>query len=138
MAGQKGRDIFIQVESPAGSGTFIPVGGLRTKSLKISNEPVDITNSDSSGIRRLLEGAGVNSIEVSGAGVFVDDAGADLLRQAAETNEHLNYKIGFPGDTYDRTYTGSFMAADFEETGEYNGAMTFTVTLQSADEITKS
>lgn len=138
MASQKGRLLLIKVESAAGSGIYINVGGLRTKSIKINNEPVDVTNSDSNGFRKLLEGAGVNSIEVSGSGTFADDLAADLVRGAAEDNEHLNFQVIVPGDTYSRVYTGKFMIADFEDSGEYNADVTFTMTLQSDGETVKT
>lgn len=131
MAAQKGRLLLIKVETSPGSGTYLNVGGLRTKSVKINNEMVDVTNSDSNGWRKLLEGAGVNSIEVTGSGVFSDDQGADIVRDAAEGNEHLNCQVVCPGDTYSKVYTGRWGIADFEFAGEYNGSATFTMTLQS-------
>jgi len=138
LASQKGRLILIKVEAVAGSGTYINVGGLQSKSVKINNELVDVTNSDSNGFRKLLEGAGVNSIEVSGSGTFTDDLGADAVRSAAEDNEHLNFQIICPGDTYSRVYTGRFALADFELSGEHNADNKFTATLQSDGEIVKT
>lgn len=135
MAAQKGRLLLIKVDD---NGSFINAGGLRTKSLKINNEQVDCTTDDSAGIRQLLEGAGVNSIEVSGSGVVSDEKGFDLLRAAAENNEHIECEVTIPGDTYSRVYEGTFAVAECEQAGEYNGAATYTLTLQSADEIAKS
>jgi TP901-1 family phage major tail protein len=136
LAAQKGRDVLIQIKN----GTdFINVGGLRTKGIKINNEPVDVTNSDSEGMRKLLAGAGVNSIEVSGAGVFTDDQGASLVREAAEENtDHPTFRIIFPADTYSRMYEGAFMVANFEQNAEHNNAQMFTATFQSDGEILKT
>lgn len=78
MVAQKGRLVLIKVESAPSSGTFLTVGGLRTKSVKINNEMVDVTTDDSDGARKLLEGAGVNSLEVAGSGVVNDDQGFDV------------------------------------------------------------
>lgn len=137
MVAQKGRSVLIKIAD--GNGNFVSVGGLRTKSIKINNEPVDVTNSDSEGNRKLLAGAGVNSIEVSGSGVFTDDQGAALMREAAENNnEHPQMQIIFPADTYSRIYEGAFMVANYEQNAEYNQSQMFTVTLQSDGEIDKS
>lgn len=138
MASQKGRLLLIKVESAEGSGTFINVGGLQSKSLKINNEMVDVTNSDSNGFRKLLEGAGVNSIEASGSGTFTDDQGIELVREAAEDNKHINMQVICPGDTYSRVYSGRFGLADFEFSGEHNTDAKFSVTLQSDGEIVKT
>lgn len=131
MAQQKGRLLLIKVESAPGSGTFLNVGGLQTKSVKVNNEMVDVTNSDSNGWRKLLEGAGVNSLEATGSGVFSDDQAIDIVRDAAENNIHLNFQVICPGDTYSRVYTGRWGLANFEFSGEYNGAAKFSVTMQS-------
>lgn len=136
MAGQKGRSVLIKVENTPGGGTYNTVGGLRTTSLKINNEPVDITNKDSAGKRQLLEGAGVQSIEVSGAGVFTDASYYQQLRTAVMANTHLNFKVSFPGDTNPFVFTGSFMITDLEESGEYNGEMSYSLTLASAGTVT--
>ena len=138
MAKQKGREVLVQVELPAGSGTYTSLGGTRTKSVKINNESFDASDADSAGIRELLEGAGVNSLQVTCSGLFADDEAVDTVREAAENNEHLNFKVIFPGATYSREYEGKFMPSSFEEGGEYNGGVTFSVTLDSDGTITKT
>jgi TP901-1 family phage major tail protein len=135
MAGQKGRSVLIKAESSAGSGTYNTIGGLRATSAKINNEPVDITNKDSAGWRTLLEGAGVQSISVSGSGVFTDATAYQVVRTAVLANDHINFKIAFPGDTYARVYTGEFMITELEEAGEHNGEMTYSLTLESSGTI---
>lgn len=138
MAAQKGRDLLLKVEDSPGGGAFTTIAGLRTNTLTINNEAVDITTKDSSGKRELLEGAGVNSLSVSGEGVADDDAALELVRVAANANTHLNFQLVDPATTNGGTYEGEFMIESFEQTGEYNGAVTFTITLQSAAAITFS
>lgn len=137
MAKQMGRAVLVQVELPANSGTFVSLGGTRTKSVKINNEQVDVTDADSSGTKTLLEGAGVNSIQVTASGLFSDEETFDTVREAAENNQHLNFKVVFPGATYSRVYEGEFAPSSFEEGGEFNGAVTFSLTLDSSGTITK-
>ena len=70
MAAQKGKDLLLKVDS-TGGGVFVTVAGLRARSLSLNARPIDITNADSAnGWREMLDGAGVKSAAVSGAGVF--------------------------------------------------------------------
>lgn len=138
MAGQLGRSVLIKVEDSPGAGTYTTLAGVRTTSLTINNEIVDITSKEDNGVRKLLEGAGINSIAFTGAGVFKDDAAFSRMRTSAENNTHLNYQVTFPGDTYARTYTGAFAIPSLELAGEYNGEMTYSVSMESAGTVTKS
>ncbi|TBG41896.1 phage major tail protein, TP901-1 family [Rhizobium leguminosarum] len=135
MAAQKGRAVLVKFNSTG--STYVAVGGAREITLTINNEPVDITNSDDAGIRKLLEGAGVNSISIKLQGVYVEDAAAAAIRVDASTNAHRNYQFVMPG-TVTKTYQGSFMIASYEEAGSYNGAATYNITLESAGAVTIS
>ncbi|MBY5594105.1 phage major tail protein, TP901-1 family [Rhizobium leguminosarum] len=135
MAAQKGRAVLVKYNSTG--STYVTVGGARELTLTINNEPVDITNSDDAGIRKLLEGAGVNSISIKLQGVYVEDAAAAAIRVDASTNAHRNYQFVMPG-TVSKTYQGSFMMASYEEAGSYNGAATYNITLESAGAVTIS
>lgn len=138
MAAQKGLDLILKVGDGGSPESFTQAGGLRSNNLTINNETVDVTNKSSSGVRVLLEGAGVNSIDLTASGVFEDDAHVDTLRDAAENNTFVNCQLVVPGDTYGRTYEGAFQIASFAHAGEYNGEMTYEVTLNSSGTITKS
>ncbi len=59
MAAQKGLDVLMKIDI---SGTKTTIGGLRSTSITLNDESVDITNKDSLGSRTLLAGAGVNSL----------------------------------------------------------------------------
>ncbi|MGO7756817.1 phage major tail protein, TP901-1 family [Rhizobium leguminosarum] len=135
MAAQKGRAVLVKYNSTG--STYVTVGGARELTLTINNEPVDITNSDDAGIRKLLEGAGVNSISIKLQGVYVEDAAAAAIRVDASTNAHRNYQFVMPG-AVTKTYQGSFMMASYEEAGSYNGAATYNITLESAGAVTIS
>lgn len=99
--------------------------------ITIANESVDVTNSDDAGVRKLLEGAGVNSVSVKLQGVYVEDAAATAIRTDAGTNAHRDFQFVVPGSTA-ITYEGEFMVASFEEAGTYNGTVTYNITLESA------
>lgn len=135
MVAQKGRNLLVKYNTTG--STYVAVAGSREVTLTINNELVDITNSDDSGIRKLLEGAGVNSVSIKAQGVYVDDAVVNTLRTLAMTNAHGNYQLVVPG-TVTRTYQGAFMLATFEEAGTYNGSVTYNLTLESAGAVTIS
>lgn len=78
MAAQKGRLMVLKIGDGAGSETFSTIGGLRSNSITINNEEVDITNKDSAGWKELLENAGVKSVALSASGVFKDDTAINL------------------------------------------------------------
>jgi TP901-1 family phage major tail protein len=135
VAAQKGRNVLVKYNSTG--STYATVGGAREPTITINNEPVDVTNADDAGIRKLLEGAGVNSVSIKLQGLYVEDAAAAAIRTDASTNAHRNYQLVIPG-TVSKTYQGSFMAASFEEAGSYNGAVTYNLTLESAGAVTIS
>ena len=72
MAAQKGQSMLMKVGNGGSPETFTTIGGLRSTSLTVNNESVDVTNKDSSGKRTFLAAAGVQSISVAGSGVFTD------------------------------------------------------------------
>ena len=135
MAAQKGRNVLVKYNSTG--STYVTIGGAREATLTIANEAVDITNSDDAGIRKLLEGAGVNSVSIKLQGVYVEDAAAAAIRTDASTNAHRNFQFVMPG-TVSKTYQGSFMIASYEEAGTYNGSATYNITFESAGAVTIS
>jgi TP901-1 family phage major tail protein len=142
MAAQKGLDVLMKIDI---SGTKTTIGGLRSTSITLNEESVDVTNKDSQGTRTLLAGAGVNSLSVSGSGVFTDSAAEVAVRTAfaAQQNttdgstpqtaafESFEFIIPNLG-----TYTGDFQITSLEYAGEYNGEATYSMSFESAGYIT--
>ena len=58
MAAQKGSAMLLKVDI---SGTATTVAGLRSTSISMNDEAVDVTTKDSSGLRQLLAGGGVQA-----------------------------------------------------------------------------
>ena len=143
MAAQKGKDVLMKINT-SGS-TYVTIGGLRSTSITLNDEAVDITNNDSLGTRTLLAGAGVNSISVSGSGVFTDSTAEALVRttfqaqqnssdgSSAQTPAFKTFQFLIPDLG---TYTGSFMIASMEFAGEFNGEATYSFTFESASYVT--
>lgn len=140
MAAQKGKEVLIKIDN--GSGTQTTIGGLRSSSITLNDESVDITNKDSSGYRTLLAGGGVNSISISGSGVFTDSTTENLLKDAyinqlqfadngstANVPEFEDFEFFIPAFF---KFTGKFQVTSLEYAGEYNGEATYSVSFESA------
>lgn len=133
MAAQKGREILIKADVAA-DGNFVTIGGMRSKSLSINEETVDVTDSDSANSwRELLAGAGVKNASISGSGVFKDSASeAQILTwKMAGTHPDLQFIVPSLG-----TFEGEFAIPSLEYSGEYNGEAQFSMSFDSAAEIT--
>ena len=139
MAAQKGSSFLLKDNS---GGSAVVIGGLRSTSMTINGEMVDITAKDSATFsgssghdigRALGSNMGIRSMSVSARGVFTDSAGENNLRGAAFTGSSVNYDLVF-GDG--STVKGAFIITSYERAGEYNGEETFSVTLESNGTMT--
>lgn len=133
MAAQKGKSILIKVDM-TGGGSFSSVGGLRSKSITINKETVDVTDSDSANQwRELLAGAGVKSVSLSGSGVFKDSASEGQIRSYFFSDTMADFQLVIPDFG---TFEGPFDIPTLEYSGEYNGEAQYSISLESAGEIT--
>lgn len=131
MAAQKGAALLLKINTTG--STYVTVGGLRSTSITLNDEAVDVTNKDSSGNRTLLADGGIHSISVSGSGVFTDAASETTLKDAMNASTFKNFQVIIPDFG---TYAGAFMVATLEYAGEHNGEVTYSVTLESSGAIT--
>lgn len=133
MAAQKGSDILIKVDS-TGAGAFVTIGGMRSKSISFNAETVDVSDSDSvNKWRELLEGAGLKSATITGSGVFKDSAGEEDVRGYFFTQAIEEYQFIVPDFG---TVEGLFQVTSLDYAGEHNGEATFSMTFESAGELT--
>lgn len=132
MAAQLGRTLALQIDT-TGGGSYSTIASIRTKSLKIANEAVDVTTGDSANQwRELLANAGVKSMEISFSGLFDDGVPLNLVNTLMLAGTIRNFKLTHPSLG---TYTALFQISAFELAGEFNGALEFTATLESAGEV---
>jgi len=129
MAAQKGSAVLMKI---AVSGTQTTVGGLRSSSITLNDEMVDVTNKDSARARTLLAQAGVTSFTISGSGVFTDTAAEGQVRTnfGAAALSAMSFIIPDLG-----TYSGAFQITSLEYSGEFNGEATFSITCESSGAI---
>ena len=139
MAAQKGLGLLLKIDTASsGSANYVTVGGLRSTSITLNEESVDVTNKDSAGQRTLLAGGGVQSVSISGSGVFTDSTTEVLMRttfaaQSGGSAVFKSFQIIVPALG---TFSGSFQITSLEYAGEYNGEATYSVSLESAGAIT--
>jgi TP901-1 family phage major tail protein len=103
--------------------------------MTMNDEAVDVTTKDSSAVKELLAAAGTQSYSFSGSGVFTDTASEDTLKAAYGAATFVNFQLIIPAFG---TFTGPFMVSSLEYAGEYNGEVTYSVSLESAGSITYS
>jgi TP901-1 family phage major tail protein len=134
MAAQAGKSVVWSMKNDAGSPAYVVMAGLRTRSMKFDHETIDVTAAESTGLwRELLAGGGVRSATMSGDGVFKDSAAVEVARDAFFDGDIRDNKMLFPGFG---TMEGPFQLTALEFGAEYNGAVTFSFTLESSGEVT--
>jgi TP901-1 family phage major tail protein len=134
MSAQKGSSFLLKIVDPdnVSPTEFVAVGGFRTKSIKLNQTSVDVTNQDSaSKWRELLAGAGIKSLSFSGAGVFIDDAGIGFVEEALRDGTNTEFQITVAGLA---TFTGLFQVTEFSVDGAHDQAEMYSITLESADQ----
>ena len=133
MTAQKGKDLLLKLDSD-GTGTFVTIAGLRTKTFTVNAETVDITTSESAGRwRELLDSAGTQHARLTGKGIFKNAASDVALRQLAFASAIRAWQIVVPGLG---TISGPFQISTLEFSGQHHGEVAFDITMESAGELT--
>lgn len=138
MAAGKGSSFLLKDNS---TGTPATIGGLRSTSMTINGEMVDVTDKDANAFissgndkaRVLLQGGGVRSMSISASGVFTDSSTENILRGFAFDGAIQNYDLVFSDGS---KISGAFLITSYERAGEFNGEETYSVTLESSNTIT--
>ena len=138
MPAGKGSSFLLKDNS---TGTPATIGGLRSTSMTINGEAVDITTKDSNAFissgndkaRDLLQGGGVRSMTLSASGVFTDSSTENLVRGFAFDGAIQNYDLVFSDGS---KVSGAFLITSYERAGEFNGEETYSLTLESSNTIT--
>ena len=114
-------------------GSYIPVAGLKTRSMTVNNTNVDVTTADSQGRwRELLGGAGIQSLDVDIAGLYQNDAGAKALFAASTQSSLVTMRLVTQGIQIDM----SAFVDQYKSDGPFNDAQTFEAKLLSSGQPT--
>lgn len=109
----------------------VALASLRTKSIAIANEPIDVTTDDSAGARTLLEESAQHQIDMSVEGLLFD---ATLVAAAVNRTtliEEVQIQIEGLG-----TIAGDFRINSLELGAPYNEATTISAELHSTGDYT--
>ena len=129
MSYQSGKELLIKVDFGSGYAT---IGGFRSNSFTINGETIDVTNKDSNGFRELISG-GFRSVSLSASGVFKGDDEFTSTNNLVLSGTFAACQLIVPGLG---TYSGTFAFKSLQMSGEYNGEVTYSLSLDSAGEVT--
>lgn len=133
MAAEKGSAFLLKIGNGEEPATFSTVAGLRTTQMSINGDAVIITNKDSGGWRELLSGAGVRSVSVSGAGIFLGSAAESRIRDHAMAGTLDSYELSFESG---ERMQGQFLVSRLDYSGDFNGERNYTLSLESSGAVT--
>lgn len=135
MTAQRGRDLLLKLDE-TGAGGFVTVAGLRSHALALNAETVDVTHQESAGQwRQLLDGGGLKSAGIRGAGIFRDQASDARLRELFFAGTIRAFQVILPDFGI---IEGPFQIAHLEFSGRHDGEVVFEIALQSAGELSFS
>ena len=111
-------------------GTSV-IAGIQSTGYAFNGEPVDITSNDDEGFRTFLaDDVGVQSIDMNFSGI-TKDSSIRALAMAGGSSLMLT-DVTLVDAANNDVVACDFFLNSFEETGETDGAVTFTGTLQSS------
>ena len=130
MAASRGRLMLLKIGDGASPEVFTQVDHLRTTSLAINNEMVDISSKDTNGWREVGENMGISSMTLTASGIQFDSTVQALMEANCRGGAVDNYQMTFDnGDEYEV----AMQVTSFTRSGGYNDAETFDLTLESAN-----
>lgn len=131
MSKQRGDQFLLKVDT-SGGGAYVTVAGLRSTGLNARLRPVETTSKDSGGQRELLDGAGIQSFTLTGAGVFDSGTAHETVRTLFLGRTRRNWRITRGDGT---TVTAPCLVTALDAAGEHDGEETFSITLESAGAV---
>lgn len=132
MPAQKGSAFLLKISTGATPVAYQTVAGLRTTQLSVTGDPVVISSKDSGGWRELLSGAGVRSVSVSAAGIFLGSTAEARVRANAMAGTLDDYELSFEDGEKLR---GKFLVQRLDYAGDFNGERNYTLQLESSGQV---
>tara|TARA_Y100000310_G_scaffold142034_1_gene141488 strand:- start:435 stop:827 length:393 start_codon:yes stop_codon:yes gene_type:complete len=107
----------------------VVIAGVRSKSMTVGVDNVDVTTDDENGYRTLLAEAGQVNLDISFDGVEKDGVLRGLMLTGGTSQQYTDFTLTWPsGDVL----SGTFNLGNYDESGTYNDAVTFSSSLQSS------
>lgn len=132
MTAQKGSAFLLKISDGAAPPAYQTVAGLRTTQMTIAGDTVVITNKASGGWRELLSGAGVRSVSVAAAGIFLGSAAEAQVRANAMAGTLDDYELSFEDGEKLR---GRFLIQRLDYSGDFNGERNYSLSLESSGAV---
>lgn len=132
MPAQNGSAFLLKISDGATPATYQTVAGLRTTQMSVTGDTVVVTSKDSGGWRELLSGAGVRSVSVSAAGIFLGSTAEAKVRANAMAGTLDDYELSFEDGEKLR---GKFLVQRLDYAGDFNGERNYTVQLESSGKV---
>ena len=137
MAALQGRTFILKRGDAASPEVFTAVLGATSTGMAESNSELDITTNDESGVKTLLAGVYGKAGAITLSGISKDDAALASVWTDFNAGTIGNYQIIEPGATSGGTKSFAGFITSFEETGETDGALTYSISLSTSGVITK-
>jgi TP901-1 family phage major tail protein len=113
---------------------YVLVGGLRSKSLSMSSEAIDITNQESGEWKTMLDGSGVRAVALSASGVYTSEEHFRLVRTAFLNNALICFMLQ---DTKnDELIESCFKVSSLEISGDYDAEGEYSISADSSGPVT--
>jgi TP901-1 family phage major tail protein len=132
MTAQKGSAFLLKISDGEAMPAYQTVAGLRTTQMTIAGDTVVVTNKASGGWRELLSGAGVRSVSVSAAGIFLGSAAEAQVRANAMAGTLDDYELSFEDGEKLR---GRFLIQRLDYSGDFNGERNYSLQLESSGAV---
>jgi len=100
--------------------------------MSINGDAVVVTHKESGGWRDLLSGAGVRSVSVSAAGIFLGSDAEAAIRAHALAGTIADYELSFEDGERLR---GRFLVQRLDYAGDFNGERKYTMQLESSGAV---
>lgn len=131
MAGElNGTDVGVAIDT--GAGSFTDIGGITTNSFTLNNGAIDITNKSSGSWRELLDGEGLQSVDMTIEVLFSSDTAFAAVKASASDQSLQSYQVARGTETLE----GKFKVTSFAETSPDNDKLTASISLQSSGPVT--
>ena len=133
MTAIKGRDWYLKLGTAGAGGTL---AGVRTTSIKLNDEEVDITTKDSAGWRELGEAFGTQSVDIEVEGIFSNSATYETFQGYAQARTINGFQLISAAAADTDAVSGLFQITGFTINQPLNAETTFSCTLKSSGTIT--
>lgn len=109
------------------------IAGLRTAKISFALDGIDISSADDAGIRKFLSTHTNQHFSITASGVEKGGVLATLWTATGTTKYLTDVTFTIPTEASSGdVFTGDVLVTSFDITGEYNGAVMFDCTMESA------